>query len=135
LTTKRGVLAAVGAALILAPISVAGSRTTAPSTSATVVVLLRDTGIEIAAYAETQSANAATLGMMRGAIPRGDVLHFNVINRGKKLHNFVVFGRKTKVLKPGQRAKFQVMATTRGNFPYRSTLDKGKAFRGFVSIF
>ena len=58
-----------------------------------------------------------------------------IVNRGKKLHNFTIFGRKTKALKPGQQARFRVMATTRGSFPYQSTLDKGKKFRGHLSVF
>jgi hypothetical protein len=133
--TRRALLIAAFAALSFSAAAIGGVRTTAPATSATVFVLISDQGIRVSAYSETLSANSPTLGMLRGAIPRGDVLHFEVLNRGKKLHDFVIFGKKTKVLKHGQRAKFRILATSRGKFPYMSTLDKGKTFRGFVSIY
>jgi hypothetical protein len=131
-TTQRGLLIAVAAALTVSPLA---AGTTAPSTSATVLVLLEDKGVTVNAYSESGGADRPVLGMLRGAIPRGDVLNFHVVNRGKKPHNFTIFGRKTKALKPGQQARFRIMATTRGRFPWKSTLDKGKKFRGFVSIF
>ena len=38
-------------------------------------------------------------------------------------------------LKPGQKAHLFVTAVTRGRFFYRSTLDEGKAFRGYIVVY
>ena len=131
---RRLLVAIAAGAFVIGPVS-AAVATTAPSTTATVFVLINDRGIEVSAYQETMKDNSPTLGMMRGGLPRGELLHFDVVNRGKKAHDFTIFGKKTRVLKPGQRAKFRVIATTRGHFPYKSTLDRGKQFRGFLHIY
>ena len=62
-------------------------------------------------------------------------LHFTILNNGKRMHNFEIFGRKTQVLKPAGRAHFNVFANSRGSFPYESTLDKDSAFRGHLAVF
>ena len=53
---------------------------------------------------------------------RGVVAIFRVNNKGKKDHNFAVFGKETPVLKPGAKAYFQVILLSRGKFRYESTL-------------
>jgi hypothetical protein len=58
-----------------------------------------------------------------------------VRNLGKKPHDYGVLGKKTPKLSPGGRAVFHISLVHRGNFPYQSTLDKGKAgFRGVFTV-
>src|SRR5438046_192581 len=127
--------AGAAVALFLAQGAAAGVRTTTPSKSATVFVLIKDTGITVYKFSEKLSAGSIGIDALRGPVPRGDILHFQIVNRGKQVHDFAIFGRKTPVLKPGQKARFNVPATTRGSFPYKSTLDRGKTFRGFFTIY
>ena len=57
-------------------------------------------------------------------------------NLGKKPHNFTVLGKKTKTILPGHQARFTITLTYRGQYPYRSTLDKGKkAFQGIFTVY
>jgi hypothetical protein len=70
-----------------------------------------------------------------GAVPRGDFLKFTVLNRGKKRHDFAIFGKTTRPIKPGGKAHLFKTATVRGKFRYSSTLDKGKRFRGAIIVF
>ena len=60
---------------------------------------------------------------------------FNVYNHGKAPHNFAIFGKTTAALKPGRthtNLHFAVKAP--GKFLYRSTLDKGKSFQGYLTV-
>ena len=45
-----------------------------------------------------------------GRVPRGDYLSFNIFNRGMKVHDFEMFGKKTPALKPGGHAHLFVSA-------------------------
>jgi hypothetical protein len=67
---------------------------------------------------------------------RGIVAHFQVVNKGKKPHNFVVgaFWR-SRVLKPGERQMIAAILDIRGTYLYRSTLDCGPATRGYLVVF
>jgi hypothetical protein len=69
-----------------------------------------------------------------GAVPRGYFLKFTVLNRGKKRHDFSVFGKRTRPIRPGGQAHIFKTATVRGKFRYASTLDKGKRFRGSITV-
>jgi hypothetical protein len=131
----RALLVAITAALVLLPFSFAGLKTTAPSTTATILVLIGDDGIRVFKFLESPNGPSVGVDAYRGPLPRGDVLHFKVVNRGTKRHDFAIFGKTTRLLKPGQSARFTVSALIRGNFPYRSTLDKGAAFRGYFPIY
>jgi hypothetical protein len=113
-----GVLAA---ALAVATPALASSRTTAPGQHAIVGVTITDKAITV-------------LGNSQEA--RGVIATFLANNLGKKPHNFTIFGKKTKTIMPGHQARFTVTLTFRGQFPYRSTLDKGKkAFRGIFTVY
>jgi hypothetical protein len=68
-------------------------------------------------------------------VPRGGYVSFNVFNRGKKVHNFTVFGKKTGPIKPGGKAHLFSPANARGAFAYRSTIDKGAGFRGVLTVY
>jgi hypothetical protein len=69
------------------------------------------------------------------SIPRGVEATFYVLNTGKKLHDFMLRGKKTPALKPGEHATLRFFFLRRGSFPFRSTLDSGSAFQGNVYIY
>jgi hypothetical protein len=127
-------IAAIAASLTFAPACLAGPSTTAPSTRLTLVMRITDKGFgELAKY-EWQGTDSL-VPMARGVpVPRGDFATFTVINAGKRPHDFTILGRKTPKIAPGRRAHFNVLLKRRGRFTYSSTLDKGKAFRGFLTV-
>jgi hypothetical protein len=129
----RALLVAIAAALTVSPTSLAGPTTTAPSKKATIVVVINDKGIGISKF-HVMQGSGEQLEAMAGAVPRGDYLSFNVFNRGKKVHNFAILGKKTPPIKPGHKAHLFTTANIRGNFLYQSTLDKSRAFRGYLSV-
>jgi hypothetical protein len=135
---------AVVAALIFSAGSLAGPKTTAPSNKVTVLVLIDDKGIKVHRFVqlgnEVQNpqageSEASSIQTLLGPVPRGDYLSFNIFNRGKKVHNFTIFGKRTPPIKPGRKAHLFAQALTRGTFPYRSTLDKSKTFRGTFTVY
>jgi hypothetical protein len=125
--------AALVAGLALSATSLAGPKTTAPSLRLTVLVSLSDQGINLKFF-RWYGGNSLVPVTGVGVAQRGGLATFNVINVGKKGHNFAILGKTTKVVKPGQRRHFNVYLTVRGNFPYQSTLDKGKSFRGVFRV-
>jgi hypothetical protein len=135
---RASVLAAVVAALIFSTTSFAASKTTLPSKRVTVVVLITDRGIKVSLFADAIGVNGepepnTSLAVTR--VPRGGYLSFNVYNRGKKVHDFTIFGLKTPPIKPGGKAHLFSPANTRGAFAYRSTMDRGSAFRGLITVY
>jgi hypothetical protein len=128
----RTAVAAMVAALALCGGSLAGLATTAPAKSVLVEVLITDRGIVTAMWVASLTHNG--LLVQSGPIPRGDYVSINVLNRGKSVHDFKVFGKRTPPIKPGGKAHLFFRVMQRGTFPYRSTLDKGKSFRGFFSV-
>jgi hypothetical protein len=112
----------------------AAPQTTVPSKRVTIVVQIRDDGITLTKFQEMSAQAGPELVVMRGPIPRGDLLSVNVMNLGKKAHDFVFLGRKTQRIPPGRTAHLRMAAVTRGNFPYGSTVDRGPRFRGYVTV-
>jgi hypothetical protein len=110
----------------------AAPLTTAPSKSVLVEVLITDKGIVIDKWVSSLTHNGLTT--LAGPVPRGDYVSINVLNRGRKLHNFTIFGKTTPPIRPGRKAHLFVLANTRGSFRYRSTLDKGVSFRGTLIV-
>jgi hypothetical protein len=126
---------AAAAALTFSATSLAAPMTTAPTKTVLVQVLITDQRMIVAQYQGERLGNGQPgFAVFPGSIPRGDYLKFVVQNRGKKVHNFTIFGKTTKPIKPGGMAHFNKLAKIRGKFPYRSTFDKGKAFRGTIVI-
>jgi hypothetical protein len=130
---------AVAAAMTFSAVSLATLKTTGPNTKVTVLVLINDQGIRVFMFAGALGADGKTeqnVGMaVTGGVPRGDYLSFNVYNRGKKVHNFTIFGKKTSPIKPGGKAHLFVQSLRRGNFLYQSTLDTNKKYRGQLTVF
>jgi plastocyanin len=116
----RMLLVASVAGMSSSAVALAGSTTTGPGQHATFFVQITDTGIVV----DNQAREA-----------RGTIVTFAAINEGKKPHNFTMLGKKTPILKAGGRAHFTVTLLTRGNFPYRSTVDKGRFFHGLFTVY
>lgn len=125
------VVIAVTAALVVASTAAA---TTDPAKKITLVVVINDKGLNLAAFTQLGVPPAATLSPLAGPVPRGDYVSVNVYNRGSKAHDFTIFGKKTRPVKPGGKAHLFVAAMKRGKFLYRSTLDQGKAFQGYLRV-
>jgi hypothetical protein len=123
------------AAMTFPAAALAGPRTTLPSKRVTILVQITDQGMKLTKFQQMSNQSSPELVVMRGPVPRGDYVAINVINAGKKAHNFVFLGKKTKWIKPGRTAHLFLTALTRGSFPYRSTLDKGPKFRGYVTVY
>ncbi len=100
--------------------------TTVPSGRVYVPVLITDKGITVI----SPNPDSGDTGD-----PRGVTATFSVVNRGKKPHNFAFLGKSTGKIPPGGRGRITVALLARGKFVYRSTLDRGKAFRGVFSVY
>ncbi len=131
----RRLAAAAGAALALALLcssaSLARNTTTQPGKNVMVYFVITDQNI---AYEILRSAVGSSEQYLEKYVLRGDFAKFIVINRGKKPHGFAFLG-KTFALSPGRRAHFSRALLVRGVFPYRSTTDPGKAFRGKFPVY
>jgi hypothetical protein len=130
----RVLVLAVAAAMTLPAVALAGPKTTAPSKKVLVSVVIYDKGLVIATYGMIPTNKFAHELVPVNIIPRGDYISFAVLNRGKKVHNFTIFGKTTPSIKPGGKAHLFLTAMSRGNFLYRSTLDEGKSFRGYLTV-
>src|SRR5262249_43649561 len=140
-------IVAIGLAVLVSAVRAAdswsGARTTAPSNKVTVLVVIDDHGIKVHSFVrlgnEAQGRKTgndpSSMQALPGPVPRGDYMSFNIFNRGKKPHDFTIFGKKTRPIKPGKSAHLFAVALKRGNFPYRSTLDRSRAFRGYFTVF
>jgi hypothetical protein len=118
----RALLVATAAALTFSAVAFGTAKTTEPSKYILVSVVIRDDGITIGSWLGTKHHGDMT--PLAGPVPRGDYLSFQVLNIGKK----------TGPIKPGGKAHLFTAALVRGNFPYKSTVDKGKAFRGVFTV-
>jgi hypothetical protein len=120
-------------ALLLPAALLASPKTTRPSKKITLAVIIYDTKISVQTFSQLGSGPTATLNPVAGPIPRGDFVSINIYNAGKKVHDFSIFGKKTKPIKPKGKAHIFLSANVRGNFVYKSTLDKGLTGRVIVA--
>jgi hypothetical protein len=105
-----------------------------PSNSLTVLVVIDDKGITATAFRQLGTGNSSSLETLKGPLPHGNLVTFNVYNRGKSLHNFMVFGKKTPAIAPGKNAHLYFKLGSAGRFAYQSTLDKSAAFHGYLTV-
>lgn len=135
----RQFAAVVGVALALALLcsaaSLAGSATTEPGKKVLVYFIINDDKISYTIYRKTAGSDNGDLLFLEKWVVRGDVATFFVVNRGKKPHGFAFLGKKWAALKPGHRAHFSRPLLIRGRYPYRSTTDPGKAFKGVFPVY
>ena len=125
-------MAGAALALVAAPGALA---TTAPSKTISMLVVINDREI-LVAPARGSTTHNGSLGPtpIAGALPRGDYLSIDIVNAGKKVHDFTIFGKKTKPIKPGGKAHLFVDTVARGKYVWASTLDKGKLFHGSITV-
>jgi hypothetical protein len=126
--------AALALALFWSSASLAGSRTTQPGKTVLVYFVINDQDIAYAIYREQLGGGTTELTLQRYVL-RGDFAKFTIINRGKKPHGFAFLGKKFAPLGPGRKTHFSKALLVRGAFPYRSTTDSGKAFRGKFPVY
>jgi glucose/arabinose dehydrogenase len=82
--------------------SLAGSASPLSETTYTVRVVARD----------------FSFALSRGSVPAGSKARFVVRNRGATVHDFVVKGRSTRLLRPGQRQVITVAFPRKGRFRF-----------------
>jgi hypothetical protein len=123
---------ALALALLCSSASLAGGTTTAPSQKVTVYFVITDQKIAYEILRATTGGGGDVT--LEKYVLRGDYATIVVINRGKKKHGFAFLGKKF-ALTPGHRAQFFHPLLVRGSFPYRSTTDPGKAFRGVFPVY
>jgi hypothetical protein len=116
--------AATAAALAFPASSLAAGR------NVVVTVVLTDSGTKVGVYLNTQVADITSMAPLAGPLLKKDDLHFIVLNRGNKSHDFEVFGKSTGSIKPGGNKTFLTHAPGRGKFAYKTPSDQGKAFSG-----
>lgn len=119
-TRFSALLVAVAAASILTVNALSAPKTTSPGKQIVIGVILSDQSVNV-----FEGAKA----------PRGSTVIFLISNRGQKVHNFEVLGKKTPLIKPKQGARLVINLLSRGAFPYQSTVDKGPRFRGHFVIY
>src|SRR5580765_310232 len=69
----------------------------------------------------TVTASEFKFVLSKRTVPVGTVI-FKVVNKGKITHNFVIAGKATKMLNPGQSATLTVKFKKKGKFPYVCTV-------------
>jgi plastocyanin len=79
------------------------------------------------------SATESRFTLSTSSGPIGTVI-FTVTNRGKVAHNFKIAGKKTPLLTPGHSATLRVTFSTKGRYPYVSTVS-GQASAGLKGTF
>ena len=117
----------------------------------TTVALLALAGAAIFAGVFLQSSNAKStthaatvtvkvtakewaFSLSKRSVPVGSTVAFKVTNKGKIGHNFVIAGKKTKLLNPGQSQTISVKFTKKGKFKYICSVT-GHARLGMQGLF
>lgn len=118
----------------LAPRNVPPYMSASTSKNITILVLIDDGGITIHKFRQSGAGSSASLETLEGPVPRGDLVTFNVYNHGKAPHNFAIFGKTTAALKPGRATHLYFAVKAPGRFLYRSTLDRGRSFQGYLTV-
>lgn len=72
--------------------------------------------------------------LSRRSVPAGTTVVFKVYNKGKIAHNFVIAGKKTKILRPGQSTTLIVKFTRKAKVAYICSLP-GHARLGMKGTF
>ena len=122
-------------ALLCSSASVAETRTTEPGKHVLVYFIINDQRISYTIYRKTVGSEFNDLLFLEKWVVRGDFATFFVINRGKNPHGFTFLGKKWTAVAPGHKEHFTHALLVRGAFPYRSTTDPGKAFKGVFPVY
>jgi hypothetical protein len=119
--------------LAIPTLALAAGRTTEPNSTLDIYFILTDKKIGVAVYAHSSGGTGELFLEPLQYVARGDVVHFHVINRGRKPHNFDFLGRKIAPLKPGAKSSFTATLIRRGGFRYSST-SGGADLRGIFAV-
>jgi uncharacterized cupredoxin-like copper-binding protein len=103
INTTAALLALAGAA-IFAGVFLQASSAKATAHTATVTVKV--------------TAKEWSFTLSKRSVPVGSTVVFKVTNKGKIGHNFVIAGKKTKLLNPGQSTTLTVKFAKKGKFKY-----------------
>ena len=124
--------------------SATSSATTGPGSRVDVYVHITDKGFLVQLLTQSDFKGGQEMYMTDPTeVVRGEVARFNILNVGKKPHNFTVFGHTTKTLQPGGKAGtcpktncavFIVPLLKRGQFPYKVTVNGNKSLRGVFLV-
>jgi plastocyanin len=76
----------------------------------------------------TVTATDSKFRLSKRSVPIGTVV-FTVTNKGKISHDFKIAGKKTPLLSPRHSARLRVTFSTKGRYPYLSTVS-GQAAHG-----
>src|SRR5581483_5653547 len=103
-----------GALVVLAGLGVmAGIFLSASSASTT-----RTRAKRVARVTITVTMREWSFKLSRRSVPAGTTVVFHVVNRGKIGHNFVIAGKRTKILAPGKTATLTVKFTRKAKLAY-----------------
>jgi len=80
------------------------------------------------------AAKEWSFSLSKRSVPVGSTVAFKVTNKGKIGHNFVIAGKKTKLLNPGQSQTISVKFTKKGKFKYICSVT-GHARLGMQGLF
>ena len=130
---RRLSIVVLAALALLSTSALAARTTTQPGKTVLVYFVISDKNIAYEILRPTVGGNT-DMYLEKYAF-RGDFAKFTVINRGKKAHGFAFLGKKFTLIKPGHRERFNRALLVRGAFPFRSTTDRGKAFKGVFRVF
>src|SRR3954465_8980655 len=75
-----------------------------------------------------------SFSLSKRSVPVGSTVAFKVTNKGKIGHNFVIAGKKTKLLNPGQSQTITVKFAKKGKFKYLCSVT-GHARLGMQGLF
>ena len=81
----------------------------------------------------TVTATDSKFTLSKRSAPTGTVI-FTVTNKGKISHDFKIAGKKTPLLSPRRSARLRVTFSTKGRYPYLSTVS-GQAAHGMKGVF
>lgn len=70
----------------------------------------------------TVNATDYRFALSKQSIPKVGTVVFNVINKGKVSHNFLIAGKLTKTLSPGKSQKLTVVFKKKGKYQYFCTI-------------
>jgi uncharacterized cupredoxin-like copper-binding protein len=80
------------------------------------------------------TAKEWSFALSKRSVPVGSTVAFKVTNRGKIGHNFVIAGKKTKLLAPGKSQTITVKFAKKGKFKYLCSVT-GHARLGMQGLF
>jgi hypothetical protein len=131
-----GVVALLLLALASAGAASAGAapRTTRPSPTVNMYIVLTDKALSVKSYARSGRTASGPLRRVRSdRVSRGDVLNVQIRNTGAVSRTFSLFGFVRRV-RPGAHAHLFAAAFTSGDYVYGVTNQPGRAFKRSLRV-